>query len=232
MRRLIVAGMSLPLCTVYAAENIEKAAETFTIQNLLFIAPIGAIAALITAYIFFNKVKAADPGNETMQRIAGYVREGARAYLNSQFKSVCIVVAVLFVVFCVMAGYGLQNTLVPVAFVMGAMFSALCGFLGMSTATMASNRTAQGASESLNAGLQIAFRSGAVMGLVVVGFGLLNLFVWYILLDKVVYTPEHMTDGWLFIIEKGYNVDNRLLDITSTMMGFGIGASLQALFAR
>ena len=139
---------------------------------------------------------------------------------------------ILFIILGILAYFNLQNPLVPFAFMTGAIFSGLCGYLGMQTATQASSRTTQGASISLNRGLQIAFRSGAVMGLVVVGFGLLNLWIWYFFLDKCVYTPEHMTNGWLFLVPEGFNPDNKLKEITTAMLGYGIGASLQALFAR
>lgn len=134
----------------------------------------------------------APKGNSTMEEIAGYVREGAMAYLKQQYSRVGIVFLVLFVIFTILAIIGVQNPFVPVAFLTGGFFSGLCGFLGMKTATAASSRTAQGASESLNRGLQVAFRSGAVMGLVVVGFGLFDITAGYLILDKLVYTPEHM----------------------------------------
>ena len=195
-------------------------------------APIGAILGLLFAFIFFKKMVSANEGTEAMQEIAQHVRDGAQAYLSSQFRIVGIVMVLLFIVLAIMVRFELQNPIVPFAFLTGALFSGLCGYLGMRTATLASSRTAQGASESLNRGLQIAFRSGAVMGLLVVGFGLLNISLWYLILDKLVYSPEHMVNGWGFLVPKGFDPSFKLAEITTAMLGYGIGASLQALFAR
>ena len=166
-------------------------------------APIAALSAsvvaLFFAWFFYKKMMSAPAGSSTMIEIAAAVRKGAFAYLGQQYKVVGIVFAVLVVIFAVLAYNGIQNPFVPVAFLTGGLFSCLCGFLGMNTATNASNRTAQGASESLNRGLQVAFQSGSVMGLVVVGFGLLDISMWYLLLDKLVYTTQHMTDGLTFL---------------------------------
>ena len=166
------------------------------ITPMWWIAPICAVIALIGAYICYRLMLRAPKGNSTMEEIAGYVREGAMAYLRQQYSRVGLVFVILFFVFAGLAIIGVQNPFVPVAFLTGGFFSGLCGFLGMKTATSASSRTAQGASESLNRGLQVAFRSGAVMGLVVVGFGLLDISAWYFILDKLVYTPEHMANGF------------------------------------
>jgi K(+)-stimulated pyrophosphate-energized sodium pump len=179
----------------------------------------------------------ADPeGNETMREIAGHVKEGANAYLISQYKIVGLVFILLFAVFLALAYAGVQNPFVPVAFLTAGILSALCGWLGMKTATNASARTAQGASNSLNAALQVAFRSGAVMGLIVVGFGLLNITVWYLILDKLIYTAANMENGLVLaglqLVPKGMNPDYKLVEITTTMVTFGMGASTQALFAR
>jgi K(+)-stimulated pyrophosphate-energized sodium pump len=179
----------------------------------------------------------ADPeGNETMVTIAGHVREGAYAYLFSQYKIVAFVFLLLFIVFVGLAYGGVQNPFVPIAFLTAGFFSALCGFLGMKTATNASSRTAEGASKSLNSALQVAFRSGAVMGLIVVGFGLLNITAWYLILDKLVYTAENMRNGLMFLgltlVPEGMSADQKLIEITTTMVTFGMGASTQALFAR
>ncbi|MHC4114291.1 MAG: sodium-translocating pyrophosphatase [Planctomycetota bacterium] len=185
---------------------------------------------------FYKKVMAEDEGNETMIEIAGYVREGAYAYLFRQYKVVSFVFVLLFIIFTLLAYMGVQNPFVPIAFITAGAFSAFCGFLGMKTATNASARTAQGATSSLNKALQVAFRSGAVMGLVVVGFGLLNITLWYIFLDMVVYTAENMRDGitiWgLTFVKAGMNPAYKLTEITTTMVTFGMGASTQALFAR
>ncbi len=201
-----------------------------------FIAPIGALAALGFAMFFYKKMMTASEGNDKMKEIARHVREGAYAYLYRQYRVVTLVFAILFVLFVILAYMGVQNPFVPFAFLTGGFFSGLCGFLGMKTATNASGRTAQGASESLNKGLQVAFRSGAVMGLVVVGFGLLDISLWYLILDKLVYTARHMETGlWLFglqLVPKGMEMDHKLVEITTTMITFGMGASTQALFAR
>ena len=141
------------------------------------------------AWVLFRMMPRRPAGNDRMEEIAGYVREGAMAYLRRQYRVVGIVFVVLAILLTGLAFMGMQNPFVPVAFLTGGFFSGLCGFIGMKTATHASSRTAQGASESLNRGLQVAFRSGAVMGLVVVGFGLLDICLWYLILDKLVYTP-------------------------------------------
>jgi len=171
-----------------------------------------------------------------MIEIARHVREGAYAYLFRQYSVVSLVFVVLLVIFTVLAYLGVQNPFVPIAFLTGGFFSGLCGFLGMKTATNASARTAQGASVSLNRGLQVAFRSGAVMGLVVVGFGLLDITIWYWVLDKIVYTAEHMQSGVEFLgltlVPKEMDSHHKLVEITTTMITFGMGASTQALFAR
>jgi K(+)-stimulated pyrophosphate-energized sodium pump len=200
------------------------------------IAPIGALLALAFALYFYRKVMAESEGTEKMMKIAQHVREGAYAYLFRQYSVVSLVFLVLLIILGACAYLGVQNPFVPVAFLTGGFFSGLCGFLGMKTATNASARTAQGASESLNRGLQVAFRSGAVMGLVVVGFGLLDISLWYLVLDKLVYTVEHMRDGLPFLgltlVKAGMSHDDKLVEITTTMITFGMGASTQALFAR
>ncbi|MFC1676223.1 sodium-translocating pyrophosphatase [Planctomycetota bacterium] len=206
------------------------------IPSAWWIAPIASVVALIIAFFFYKRMMADPEGNETMVTIAGHVREGAYAYLFSQYKVVAFVFILLFIVFAGLAYAGIQNPFVPVAFLTAGFFSALCGFLGMKTATNASSRTAQGATKSLNSALQVAFRSGAVMGLIVVGFGLLNITLWYLLLDKLVYTAEHMQNGLemfgLTLVKAGMGSDQKLIEITTTMVTFGMGASTQALFAR
>ncbi len=205
-------------------------------QALWYLAPVGAIVALLVAFIFHRLMTKADPGNARMQEIAGYVREGAMAYLLRQYKIVGVVFLALFLIFAVLAYFGIQNPFVPIAFLTGGFFSGLCGYIGMRTATAASSRTAQGASQSLNRGLQVAFRSGAVMGLVVVGLGLVDICVWYAILDKLVYTDAHMAAGLDFlgmnIVPAGCTPAEKLIHITTTMITFGMGASMQALFAR
>ncbi|TWU42996.1 putative K(+)-stimulated pyrophosphate-energized sodium pump [Novipirellula aureliae] len=184
------------------------------------IAFIGSICALIQAYLFYKTMQTSDPGNDRMQEIAGYVREGANAYLTQQYK----VVGVFFLVIVALLAYAafglnVQSRWVPFAFLTGGFFSGLAGWFGMKTATLASNRTAAGAQKSLNQGLQVAFRSGAVMGLTVVGLGLLDITLWFAVLYWV-----------LPLVNPDYTM--KLVDITVTMLCFGMGASSQALFAR
>jgi K(+)-stimulated pyrophosphate-energized sodium pump len=206
------------------------------ITSLWWIAPIASVFALGFAVYFYKKMMSANEGNDTMIEIAGHVRAGAMAYLMRQYKVVIIVFVVLLVILQLLALYGIQNPFVPIAFLTGGFFSGLCGFIGMKTATAASSRTAQGCSEGLNRGLQVAFRSGAVMGLVVVGFGLLDICIWYFVLDKLVYTTANMAEGWTMLgmemVPAGCTVAEKLVHMTTTMITFGMGASTQALFAR
>lgn len=182
------------------------------IPVLWYIAPVGAVLALIFAAIFFYQVKRANPGNARMVEIASYVREGAFAYLKQQYKGVALFFLGAFLVFLFMAQVlHVLHWLVPFAFLTGGFFSALAGFVGMNMATLASNRTAQACSESLNKGLKIAFRGGAVMGLTVVGLALIDISAWFFILNNAGYSL-HM--------------------ITVVMLSFGMGASTQALFAR
>ncbi|MCF7955848.1 MAG: sodium-translocating pyrophosphatase [Phycisphaerae bacterium] len=219
-----------------ADEVAGEAATAAGIPGLWWIAPISSIVALVFAVVFYKKMMSASEGNDKMIEIAQYVREGAYAYLFRQYKVVTWVFAILLVIFTILSYMGVQNPFVPIAFLTGGFFSGLCGFLGMKTATNASARTAQGCSESLNRGLTVAFRSGAVMGLVVVGFGLLDISLWYLLLDQVVYTTDNMANGLSFLgldlVKAGMGEDHKLVEITTTMITFGMGASTQALFAR
>lgn len=189
-------------------------------ESLLFwLAPAASVIALIFAWVFYRQMKKQSEGTPTMQKIAQHVRQGAMSYLKQQYKVVGMVFLVLVILFAVMAyGFGVQNQWVPIAFLTGGFFSGLSGFLGMKTATYASARTANAARESLNSGLRVAFRSGAVMGLVVVGLGLLDISFWYVLLDCLI--PE------------GATPTAKMCMITTTMLTFGMGASTQALFAR
>ncbi|MCP4250674.1 MAG: sodium-translocating pyrophosphatase [bacterium] len=178
-----------------------------------WIAPIGAIIALVFAFKFYGEVKRSDEGDADMIRIAGYVREGAMAYLGRQYKVVTVVFVVLALLLAFMAFVlKVQNGIVPVAFLTGGFFSGLCGYLGMRTATLASNRTTAGAKHSLNRGLVVAFRAGAVMGMVVTGFALIDITGWFLILYNA--TELHLST------------------ITVIMLTFGMGASTQALFAR
>ncbi len=187
------------------------------VQPIFWIVPVASVIALLLAWFFYNGMKKESEGTDLMKKIAGHVRKGAMSYLKQQYKIVGIVFACLVVLFGIMAYFNLQNPWVPIAFLTGGFFSGLAGFLGMKTATYASARTANAARESLNRGLRVAFRSGAVMGLVVVGLGLLDISFWYILLNYV---------------ETGLEGTSKLCFITTTMLTFGMGASTQALFAR
>ncbi|MFV0583643.1 MAG: sodium-translocating pyrophosphatase [Parabacteroides gordonii] len=190
------------------------------ITSIFWIIPVASILALVFAWFFFRQMMKESEGTETMAKIASYVREGAMSYLKQQYKVVASVFLVLVILFSIMAyGFGVQNEWVPVAFLTGGFFSGLAGFLGMKTATYASARTANAARTSLNKGLQVAFRSGAVMGLVVVGLGLLDISFWYFLLNAL-------------IPDEALNPTHKLTIITTTMLTFGMGASTQALFAR
>ncbi|MBR6043063.1 MAG: sodium-translocating pyrophosphatase [Paludibacteraceae bacterium] len=183
---------------------------------LFYAIPLASVLALGFAFFFYSSMKKEDEGTEVMKKIAQYVREGAMAYLKQQYKVVGIVFVVLAIIFSVMAVFGLQNKWVPFAFITGGFFSGLAGFFGMKTATYASARTANAARNSLNSGLKVAFRSGAVMGLTVVGLALLDIAIWYLVLNAFV-----DADG-----------GQKLVTITTTMLTFGMGASTQALFAR
>jgi len=206
------------------------------IYGLFWIVPLAAVLALVFAYFFFRSMMKNSEGTPKMKEIAQYVREGAMAYLKRQYRVVTLVFLVMLILLGVLAYLGVQNPFVPIAFLTGGFFSGLCGFLGMKTATFASARTAQGASESLNKGLKVAFRSGAVMGLVVVGFALVDIAGWFYLLDKAIFTPEHMANGLHFLglqfVHAGTTEHQKLVEITATMLTFGMGASTQALFAR
>ena len=202
-----------------------------------WIAPISAVLALSFAFIFYKRMMAAEEGTPTMREIAQHVREGALAYLYRQYKVVILVFAILMVILGLCAYFDIQNPFVPMAFLTGGFFSALCGFIGMKTATNASARTANGCRTGLNRGLQVAFKSGAVMGLVVVGFGLLDICLWYIILEKFIYMPnlgleEPIKFLGVVIVPAGLTQAQALVHITTTMITFGMGASTQALFAR
>ena len=189
-------------------------------NTLFYLVPAASVLALAFAYIFFRQMMKEDEGTPTMKEIALYVRQGAMAYLKQQYKIVIIVFIVLAAVFAVLAyGFHIQNPWVPFAFLTGGFFSGLAGFVGMRTATYASGRTANAARKSLNHGLKIAFRSGAVMGLTVVGLGLLDIAIWWFLLN-------------LFIPAGEITTSQEIIVITTTMLTFGMGASTQALFAR
>ena len=190
-------------------------------DNVLFwLVPVASLLALAFACYFYYQMKKVDEGTPRMSHIASAVRKGAMSYLKQQYKVVGLVFIVLVAFFSIMAfGFNVQNHWVPVAFLTGGFFSGLAGYLGMKTATYASVRTANAARTSLNGGLRIAFRSGAVMGLVVVGLGLLDISFWYLLLNAL-------------IPADALSPTAKLCTITTTMLTFGMGASTQALFAR
>ncbi len=184
---------------------------------LFYLVPVASIVALFFAWLFYHQMKKESEGTPTMKEIAQYVREGAMAYLKQQYKVVLIVFIILAIFFAILAyGFHVQNPWVPFAFLTGGFFSGLAGYIGMRTATYASARTANAVSKSLNSGLKLAFRSGAVMGLTVVGLGLLDISIWFFVLQAF-YDPD---------------VSQNLVVITTTMLTFGMGASTQALFAR
>lgn len=189
------------------------------VTTLMYVVLAASILALGFAYYFYRWMLGKEEGAELMKKIASHVRKGAMAYLKQQYKVVTIVFVVLAVVFAVMAYFNLQNGIVWFAFLTGGFFSGLAGFFGMKTATYASARTANAARQTLNAGLQVAFRSGAVMGLTVVGLALLDISGWFLILQKT---------GLLALV----GADADLITITTTMLTFGMGASTQALFAR
>jgi len=234
----------LALCAPFAL----RAAETDAVQNPVpgfwWLVPATSLIALFVALGFFKWMRKEDEGTETMKKIAGHVRAGAMAYLKAQYKAVGIVFAILFVVFVILAFMGIQNMFVPVAFLTGGFFSGLCGYIGMRTATLASARTAHGARTSLDRGLKMAFRSGAVMGLVVVGFGLLDISIWYVLLNTFFdHNLWHLGDHLMHkaglpgeftadMIQHPLWMKAKMTEITTTMITFGMGASMQALFAR
>jgi K(+)-stimulated pyrophosphate-energized sodium pump len=191
---------------------------------LWWLSPLGALLALSMAFIFYRQVMKNSEGNATMIEIAQAVREGAMAYLSRQYRVVGLVFLALVFLFLAMALAGLQNPLVPFGFITGGFFSALCGFIGMKAATNASARTAFAASKSLNSGLQVSLRAGAVMGFVVVGFALLDISFWFLTLYFVL--PVVLPENFISV------ASNPLPMITATMLSFGMGASTQALFAR
>ncbi|MDP3452095.1 MAG: sodium/proton-translocating pyrophosphatase, partial [Bacteroidales bacterium] len=187
-------------------------------EMLFYLVPLASVAALAFAWYFFREMMKESEGTDLMKEIASHVRSGAMAYLKQQYRIVLIVFIVIALFFAVLAyGFGVQNPWVPGAFLTGGFFSGLAGFIGMKTATYASARTANACRRSLNSGLRIAFRSGAVMGLVVVGLALLDISVWYIVLN---YFVESISESQKMVV------------ITTTMLTFGMGASTQALFAR
>ncbi len=186
-------------------------------MKLFFLVPLSSFTALLFALILALRILKKDEGTEEMKRIAAAVKEGAQAYLKRQYQVVSIYFVILFLILIFLALNHLLPIFVPFAFLTGGFFSGLCGYLGMSIGVRSSARTTQGCRKSLNDGLRIAFSSGMVMGLIVVGFALFDLFLWYVILNSVY---------------KALPTAERIEKIVSTMLGFGIGASSQALFAR
>ena len=228
-RKQLMLLTLVALCLVFgavdvAAETTAPAAASDSTGVLPWIlwllAPAGAGLSLYFAYAFYKQIMKQDEGTDTMREIAGHVRAGANAYLSQQYKIVGIVVLILLVIFLAMAfgppAIKTQSAWMPFAFLFGALFSGLCGFLGMRTATQASARTANAARESLNGALQVSFRAGSVMGLVVVGFALLNICFWFLLIYLIGVQSAGMT----------------LTAMAVALLSSGMGASTQALFAR
>lgn len=197
-------------------------------NSIFWLVPVSSILALSFAWFFFKQMMKESEGTDTMKKIAKHVRDGAMAYLKQQYKVVGIVFLVITSLFAIMAyGLGIQNPWVPFAFLTGGFFSGLAGFFGMRTATYASARAANAAQRSLNDGLRVAFRSGAVMGLVVVGLGLLDISIWFYFLQFVIGGLDSHTAEII-----AADPSMKLIIITTTTLTFGMGASTQALFAR
>ncbi|OIP29437.1 hypothetical protein AUK22_03135, partial [bacterium CG2_30_54_10] len=198
---------------------------TLAAQSIFWLAPFGAAMALVFAYVFYSNMMEADPGSDRSQEIAGYVKEGAMSYLWSQYRVVGYFFVIAFAFFAFLSFVlHVQSPWTPFAFLTGGFFSGLSGYLGMITATNASSRTAAAATKSLNQGLIVAFRSGAVMGFVVVGLGLLDISIWWRVLNWVMEAKDFFKDSMFRV--KDY------IEITTIMLTFGMGASSQALFAR
>lgn len=186
-------------------------------ESIFWLAPVASILALFFAWFFYQQMKKKSEGTDRMAQIASYVRKGAMAYLKQQYKVVTIVFICLIILLAFMAFVlQVQNKWVPIAFLTGGFFSGLAGFFGMKTATYASARTANAARNSMDSALKIAFRSGAVMGLTVVGLVLLDISLWFLILKHFYPVSD----------------EHNLILITTTMLTFGMGASTQALFAR
>ncbi|MFH1045827.1 MAG: sodium-translocating pyrophosphatase [Candidatus Omnitrophota bacterium] len=208
---------------------------------MIWLAPVGAIAALLFAAYLIAYIRCQDEGTPAMREIAAAVREGAMAYLKRQYLGVGLFFIVVFLILLLLAFKGYLAIFVPFAFITGGFFSGLSGFIGMNTATQASNRTAAAAMKSLNSGLRVAFSSGAVMGMVVVGLGLLDLSIWYFFLNAYygsyaipAWMPQWLIPSlsWIFQAHPLPIGTDKITAITSTMLCFGMGASSQALFAR
>jgi H(+)-translocating pyrophosphatase len=215
---LALLGCLFLLSTTSVAMAADGQGQSIPFRWEWLIVPIGALAGLVMAAKFYKDVKKANPGDESMQEIAQHVTDGALAYLKRQYKVVAVFFIVVAVLLMLMGWvFHLQHKIVFFGFLVAGLLSGLCGFLGMKTATMASNRTAQGAKEGLNRGLTVAFRAGAVMGLLVVGFALLDISFWYVILT---------------IVAPAFGYQMGLVEVSVVMLTFAMGASSQALFAR
>ncbi len=214
-----------------------------TFPILWYIAPIAALIALFTARFFYIVVSKEDEGTPRMKEIAGYVKEGAMAYLSRQYKIITVVFAIIFALLLLMVFAGIQNLFVPFIFLSGGIWSGVCGYLGMKTATNASARTANACQTSLNKGLKISFRAGAIMGLIVVGFGLLDLSVWFLLLNYFfnhnilnisgVILQKMSLSSWDPSIVNSVTFQQfKFVELTTTLLPYGMGASIMALFSR
>lgn len=203
-----------------------------SLENLFFLAPIGSTLALLFAFYMARRVLKADEGTDVMRKLSASIRKGASAYLKRQYTGVAMFFVVMFIILSIMAFAGYLTPFVPFAFITGGFFSGLSGFIGMKIATLANARTAYASSKSLNSGLRVAFSAGSVMGFVVVGLGLLDLSIWFILLKYVFYTPQS-TSVLNMITDTGLSsADAQIQLISSAMLTFGMGASSMALFAR
>jgi K(+)-stimulated pyrophosphate-energized sodium pump len=208
-----------------------------------WITPISAIIAIVTAYILYKKLLTASEGTDRMIEIAGYIKEGAQAYLTRQYKAVGVVFAIIFIILSGMAYLGIQSPFVPFVFLSGGILSAISGYLGMKTATNASARTAAACQKSLNAGLKISFRGGAVMGLLVVGFGLFGISTWFLILN---YVFDNNIFGVCLPILAKLGIEKwdanlvgnvlfqkaKFVEVTAILLTYAMGASAMALFAR
>ena len=213
MKRMCALAGAVGLLLLLAIPALAQGDAAPAGRDLMWVTWIGSVAALLFALLLALSVLRKNPGTQVMQDLSRAILEGAIAYLKQQYKVVGLFFILLFVVLAIISfGLKLLSPFVPFAFITGGFFSALAGFIGMSIATRANARTAQGASESLNAGLRVAFSSGTVMGMTVVGLGLLDISIWWFLLRAV----------W----------DVPVVQIPPIMITFGMGASLQALFAR
>ena len=214
-----------------------------TIPSIWWLAPASAILSLLVAFSFYKKLIAESEGTDRMQEIAGYVKEGAKAYLTRQYKAVFKVFAVIFVLLALMAYLGIQSPFVPFIFLSGGIWSAVSGYLGMKTATNASARTANACQESLDKGLKISFRGGAIMGLMVVGFGLLDVSFWFFLLNYIydhnifnvsmtMLSNTSITEWNPEFVKNEIFQKLKLSEISIALLPYAMGASCMALFAR